>query len=143
MSATITVEARVVGRKQPLFTDWIVPLPEAGAAGRLPLRDVITRIVLEEVRDFQQRQAERRLARIMTKEQIERAAEAGKIDLHEKELKQEVDPQAAVETALQAFEDGLYYVFVDGAQIEALESEVAIQPDSRITFIRLVGLAGG
>jgi hypothetical protein len=83
------------------------------------------------------------LARILSKPEIERGAIQGKIDLGERDLKQVVDQEAAIDTALQAFEDGLYFVFVDGVQQTDLEHEVYLKSESRVTFIRLVALTGG
>lgn len=146
MSATLTIEAKVLGQKKPLFTDWVITLPPdqpPSEENRMRLRDLITKVVLEEVSAFQQRQEERRLARIMTKGEIEQALVKGKVDLGERDLKQKVDPDSAVETALQAFEDGLYYVFVEDEQIQNLDSEILLQPNTRVSFIRLVALAGG
>lgn len=148
MSANLIIEAKVLGQKKPLFNNWVVALPpEPGMPpareDRMRLRDLITKVVQEEVSAFQQRQAERRLARIMTKGEIEEALVKGKVDLGEHDLKQKIDPQVAVETALQAFEDGLYYVFIAGEQVQSLDSEVVLQPTTHVTFIRLVALAGG
>lgn len=141
---TITVEAKVVGQRRPVFTDWRVPLPP-DADGRRPLtlRDLITVVVSNEVEAFKQRQEERRLARVLTKEQIEEGAAKGKIESGEREFTQEVNTDAAVGTALQAFEDGLYFVFLDDVQQERLDQEVAVKNDSHLMFVRLVALAGG
>jgi hypothetical protein len=148
MSANLIIEAKVLGQKKPLFNNWVVALPPGPSQppmgeDRMRLRDLITKVVQEEVSAFQQRQAERRLARIMTKGEIEQALVKGKVDLGEHDLKQKVDPHVAVETALQAFEDGLYYVFIEGEQVQSLDSEVVLQPTTHVTFIRLVALAGG
>ena len=40
-------------------------------------------------------------------------------------------------------EDGLYLVVVDGVEQRSLDSQVFVNPDSRVTFVRLVMLAGG
>lgn len=145
MSTTITIEGKLLGQKKPLFTDWVVALPAEPLQpeNRMRLRDLIARVVQEEVRAFQQRQEERRLARILTKGEVEQAIVRGKVDMGERDSKQKVDPQAAVETALQAFEDGLYYVFVGGEQVQNLDDEVTVRADTRVTFMRLVALAGG
>ncbi len=145
MSTTITIEGKLLGQKKPLFTDWVVALPiePLQPENRMRLRDLIARVVQEEVRALQQRQEERRLARILTQGEIEQAIVQGKVDMGERDSKQKVDPEAAVETALQAFEDGLYYVLVDGEQVQSLDGEVVLQPNTRVTFIRLVALAGG
>ena len=146
MSANLIIEAKVLGQKKPLFNNWVIALPPGqppAREDRMRLRDLITKVVQEEVSAFQQRQAERRLARLMTKGEIEQALVTGKVDLGERDLKQTVDPHLAVETALQAFEDGLYYVFIEDEQIQSLDSEVSLQPTTHVTFIRLVALAGG
>ena len=141
---TITIEAKVVGQKRPLFTDYRLPLPpEVTASGRMTLRDLITRVVLQEVEAFRQRQEERQLAQVLAPQDIERAAQRGKIESGEREYKQEVDDDAAVSTALQAFEDGLYYVFLDDVQHDSLDQTVFVGDDSKVMFVRLVALAGG
>jgi hypothetical protein len=68
---------------------------------------------------------------------------SGKVDSGERDLKQAVDVEAAVTAALQAFEDGLYFVFAGAEQIASLDSEVVLQPEMRLAFVRLVALAGG
>ena len=140
----ITVEAKVVGQKRPLFIDYRLPLPpEVTGSGRTTLRDLITLIVLHEVEAFRQRQEMRRLAQVLSPQDIERSAERGKIDSGERDLQQDVDENAAVGTALQAFDDGLYFVFVDDVQQEALDQTVFVGDDSKVMFVRLVALAGG
>jgi hypothetical protein len=142
--STLTVSAKVVGQKKPVFTGWSIPLPPDFDGSRNPtLRDLITLVVGKEVEAFKLRQEQRKLAQILTAEQIQQGAERGKIDLGGRDLQQEVDEQAAIATALQGFEDGLYYVFVDDAQQESLDETVFVGADSRLMFVRLVALAGG
>ncbi|HZT42854.1 MAG TPA: hypothetical protein VFA07_11870 [Chthonomonadaceae bacterium] len=143
--ATITIEGKVFGQKRPLFTDWAIPLqPEESTGGeRLTLRAFIARVVREEVKAFQERQEQRRLVQALTQADITRGLMKGKIDMGGRDLQQEVDPQAAVDAALLAFEDGIYYVFVDEEQQTDLDREIYLQPDSKVTFLRLVALVGG
>ncbi len=139
----LTVGARVVGRRKPLLPDWQMPWPpeEAGGEG-LTLRELITRIVREEVQAFEQRQEQRKLVRILTEKQIESGLEKGRVDSGGRDLHQKVDADAAVGTALQAFEDGLYLVFLDDEEQRELDKQVFVQPNSRLTFVRLTLLAG-
>jgi hypothetical protein len=141
----ITIEARAVGRKQALVPEWAAPLPpelrQEGA--RLTLRDLLAGVVRAEVRAFRERQEARRLLQVLTEAQIAAGAAGGKIDMGGRDLQQEVDEGAAVETALQAFEDGLYLVILDGRELRSLDEEIALQQDSRLTFLRLTMLAGG
>lgn len=145
MPVTLTIDARLLGQKRPLFAGWSLPLPPdvAQPGASLPLRNLIAQVVRDEVAAFQQRQAERRLARVLSPGEIEQGAAQGKVDSGERDLRQAVDPEAAVATALQAFEDGLYFVLVEGEQVTSLDAEVRLDEQTRLSFIRLVALAGG
>ena len=144
MESTITIEGKQFGRGRVLFPSWSMPLPPESEEGRLTLRDLIARVVREEVAAFNDRQEARRLVRALTEREIAAGAERGKIDMGgREEALQEADGSAAVDAALLAFEDGLYYVFVDDEQAQALDAPVRLRADSRVTFLRLVALAGG
>lgn len=89
------------------------------------------------------RQEQRRLTRILTTGEIEQGVQRGKIDMGGHDWNQQVEPQAAVDNALQAFADGFYFVFIDDEQQQELDSQVYLKSDSHITFLRLVPLVGG
>jgi len=145
MSLTVRIEGKVIGQRRPQIPETVLSLPSAQKPDGRPmtLRDLITYIVLEEVAAFHQRQNERRLLRVLTEKEIAQLAEFGKVDPGGHNVQQTVDPQEAVKVALQAFEDSLYYVFIDGVQQHSLDDVVQIGPDSRILFVRLVPLVGG
>lgn len=108
----------------------------------MTLRELITQIVRGEVQAFEQRQQERKLVRILTEKEIEAGLEKGRVDSGGRDLHQEVDADQAIATALQAFEDGIYLVFLDDEEQRELDRQVYLQPDSKLTFVRLVLLAG-
>jgi hypothetical protein len=141
----LTISGKALGKKKPLFADWSIPFPPDLNDGgdHLTLREVITRVVRAEVEAFRQRQQDRTLLRALTANDIDKGVIRGKVDMGGRNLKQDVDADDAVGAALQAFEDGLYLVILDGAEQRDLNREVYLQPDSRITFVRLVMLAGG
>lgn len=145
MAIELTVEAKVVGQKRPLFTDWRVELPplDENQGDHLKLRDLITSIVRKEVEAFRPRQEDRKLARVMSRQEIERGMVGGKVDPGERDLQQQVNLDESVAVALQAFEDGLYFVFIDDVQQTNLDSEVFLKTDSRVVFLRLTALVGG
>ena len=142
----LTIEARAIGRRRPLIPRWDIPLPPAptGPAEPLTLRALITRIVLEEVAAYRSRQAERRLLRVLSDAQIADAAAKGRVIPGPRDIPPgvDVDESTAVGTALQAFEDALFLVFIDGREHRDLDEQVFPGPDSTITFVRLVALAG-
>ena len=141
----VTVRGKALGRKAPLFADFAVPLPPGwGPEEGATLRTVITRIVYDQVAAFQQRQADRRFVRALTARAIAAGAEAGKVAMGgDEEERAPADADQAVAAALQAFEDGLYLVAVDGQELRHLDAQVFLRPDSQITFVRLTLLAGG
>jgi hypothetical protein len=145
MSTSIVVEGKVVGQKRSLFTDWRIELPplDQNQGDHLKLRDLITSIVMKEVEAFRLRQEERKLARVMSRQEIEQSAVTGKVNPGERDLQQQVNLDEAVGVALQAFEDGLYFVFVDEVQQTNLDREVFLKMDSKVVFLRLTALVGG
>ena len=146
MNPTIQIEAKVMGQKKPIIDNWAFSLPPQAIESKndITLHDIIAWVVRAEVDAFHQRQHKRRFARILTRQEIEDGVRKGKIDSGDQEHEeQQVDAQAAVTTALEAFEDGLYYVFVNEVQIQSLEEVLDLHADSKMTFLRLVPLAGG
>jgi hypothetical protein len=138
------VSARSAGAKRPLFADWAVPppaRPEQGDGG-LTLRELIGHVVRAEVEAFRSRQEARRLDRVLTARQIEEGVARGRVAPEGRGIVQKVDEEDAVGAALQAFEDGLYLVVIDGREHRELDAQVFLTPDSRVTFIRLMFLAG-
>lgn len=140
---TLTIQTKVLGQRKPSFPSWTIPQPPQRSGDHLRLRDLIERVVREEVTAFNQRQSERTLIRFLSKAQIEQAAVAGKISMGGDEPGTLANADAAVDIALLAFTDGIYFVFVDEVQQESLEAEVFLKPESQVTFLRLTPLAGG
>lgn len=134
------IEAKVAGGRRTLFEPAEMDWPDSRT---LTLRDLLTAVVTEEVADFRDRQAADRLVRVLTEEQLAEGVLRGKVASGGSDLDQEVDEAAAVHTALEAFEDGFYFVFVDDEQVTSLDAAVTINPASTLLFVRLVPLAGG
>lgn len=144
--STLTIHGRAIGARKPLFADWSIPFPPEWAhdSNRLTLRDLIGRVVRTEVAAFRQRQEDRQVFRALTARQISEGAERGKIEMGGSEVPlQPVAEEQAVAVACQAFADGLFLVVIDEEDYHELEREVHLQPDSRVTFVRLTLLAGG
>ena len=143
MPPTLTVETQVLGSRQKL-PEWVVAYPAEWQVGGedVPLREVIAAIVREETVAFNERQEARALARALSLDEITQAAQSGKVDMGGRAASK-ADPDESVRVALQAFEDGMHLVFVDGEQAAKLDAVVRVQPDTRLRFVRLVMLAGG
>lgn len=140
----IQIEARVIGRRKPVVRPWQLPIPDAWRTGEkaLCLRDLIVLAVTHEVAAFNQRQEQNQFLNVLTNRQTADQAKSGSIRFGDRDP-QKADKDKAIEVALEAFEDGLYYVFLDGVQIADLGERITLSPDSQVTFVRLVALAGG
>ena len=136
------IESKVLGQRKRPFEPWELDLFESKTE-ILSLEQFLCRVVIQEVETFKIRQEERKLLRVLSKEEIVAGTLKGKVDMGGRDLEQEVEPQEAIENALLAFKDGFYYVFVDEKQIEKLDEEITLYPTSHILFLRLVPLVGG
>jgi len=54
-----------------------------------------------------------------------------------------VDPVNQYEIAIEAFEGNGFIVLVDDTQVEELDAEISLQPETSVTFLKLVPLVGG
>ena len=138
----LTVEFKTTGRREraPSFG---VPLPDGATDGGLTLRELIALAVREELAAFSERRVERTFAQVLTDERLAAGRAAGRIDSGERRSPPPPSPDVAVGTAIEAFEDGLFLVLVDGRQETDLDAQVFVAADSTVTFVRLVALAGG
>lgn len=55
----------------------------------------------------------------------------------------QVNPEEQYRLALASFKRNGFVVLADGRQVEGLDTEVALQADVRVTFLKLVPLVGG
>ena len=87
----LTIAAKALGRKKPLFEDYAVSPPSAITAGQpVTLRDLIGHVVRAEVTAFKDRQAERRLVKALPARQITDGLAAGKVQAGGSELDQQM-----------------------------------------------------
>ena len=139
------ISTRQLGKKKPPTSDWDYTPPEEWLGpgdGGLTLRELLTRIVQDEVAAYNQRKKEERLTAVLSQREIEAAAARGKITMGGNEEWPQADADAAVGEALQAFEDGLYLVFLDEVEQTDLDAQIFLKVDSTLTFIKLTFLTG-
>ena len=132
------VETKIVGRRTP-FERRPIELPD----GPHTLESLLTQLVHHEVAAYHERQNSVGILRVLTEQEIEGGSTTGKISVAPQERGATVTPEDATQTALTAFKDGLYYVFLDDQQIEDLNQPLKLRPDSTLLLLRLTALAGG
>lgn len=138
---TLQVEAAVAGRTRAGAPDHalVVSLP----AGPTPLRDLIEAIVRAEVESFLARAGDERTVRVLTEQALAEGLASGSVRSGGREVAAEVDPDRAVQTAIEAEQDGLFQTIVDDEPVDDLDGVVDVRDGTRVMFLRLVPLAGG
>lgn len=145
MKSTITISGKLLGKNQPLFSDWCIVLPDETLNARkdFTVRELLTQIILAEIESFRTRQEKRRIAYILSPAEIDQGVRRGKIEMGGQDLIQDVDEEEAIALAMEAFEDGFYFIFIDDKQQDNLDQQVTLKADSQVLFLRLVPLVGG
>jgi hypothetical protein len=134
------VEARTIGQRDATLQPREFDLSDL----RHPtLRELIGRVVREELAAYDASQQQRALLRVLSPADLARGAETGRYAAEPRERQTLPSPDEAVATALQAFQDELFVVFVDDRQVEDLDALLTVGPGTRLRFLRLVALAGG
>jgi len=104
---------------------------------KISIRELIRQRVTQEVDEFNSRQPA--VFRMLVQpSDTERTLNGFKF--HKPRL---VDPITQYEKAIEAFEGNGFIVLVDDHQIERLDDEIALHPETSITFLKLVPLVGG
>ena len=104
---------------------------------KISIRELIRQRVTQEVDEFNSRQPA--VFRMLVQpSDTERTLNGFKF--HKPRL---VDPITQYEKAIEAFEGNGFIVLVDDHQIERLDDEIALHPETSVTFLKLVPLVGG
>jgi hypothetical protein len=82
------------------------------------------------------------IKRFLSNNEIENQADTGKVGFGGRYNEKNAEPQNAVSTALLAFSDGLYRVYVCDVEITSLDSALTLRDGDILTFIRFTMLAG-
>lgn len=127
-----------VGKRKPFLTKKEYILSSAPTT----LRELITEIVAHHVREYNERAEESQLIAFLTEEEISTKVTQGKVGFGSKYDDRQASEEASIQTALLAFEDGLYRVFLREEEVSELSSKIDIQDEDDITFIKFTMLAG-
>ena len=104
---------------------------------KISIRELIRQRVTQEVEEYNSRQPT--VFRMLVQpNDTERTLNGFKF--HKPRL---VDPETQYEKAIEAFEGNGFIVLVDNYQIESLDTEIDLQPETSVTFLKLVPLVGG
>jgi hypothetical protein len=106
-------------------------------AGRISVRELIRTRVANEVRDYNLSQPEY-FRGLVQPTDAERSLNGFRM-----RKRRRIDPEKQFELAIKAFYANGFIVLVNDRQVDELEEEIEIRPDTTVTFLKLVPLVGG
>ncbi|WP_134742007.1 hypothetical protein [Nocardioides sp. 503] len=131
------VETKIVGSRDTESLHVQVPL------GNGTLRELLSELVRHELAAYEQRRTSSRTLQVLTPADLARGVDTGVYGRENRAVPAPPPEAEAIERAVEAFTDGLVFVFVDGLQVEEIDAPVVVRPDSTLRLVRLVALAGG
>ena len=134
----VYIKLKSVGKRRPVLDNTPYALPN----GITTLRNLIEAVVRQEVEKYNSRGTENMLVPFLTEAQISEQSTVGKIGFGRLYSDKKANPEKAVETALQSFEDGLFRVIAVDIEATELDAPLTIHENDTLTFIRLTFLSG-
>jgi hypothetical protein len=104
---------------------------------RITVRDLIRARIANEVRDYNLSQPEY-FCGLVQPTGAERTLNGFKMP-----KRRRIDPEKQFELAMSAFYANGFILLVDDRQVDELEEEIEVRPDTTVTFLKLVPLVGG
>jgi hypothetical protein len=147
MTVAVRVSATVTGHRRAGVREHGLELELP--SGPVSARQLIEAAVTAEVAAYQARAEEASLVRVLTEKSLQEALARGAVRLGGPQDDSSgaappasVDVGTAVQTALLAFVDGLFKVFVGDDELTE-DADVEVADGAALLFLRLVPLAGG
>lgn len=106
-------------------------------AGRITVRDLIRQRVFHEVEEYNRRKPDT-FRGLVQPSDSERTLNGYRL-----KHPRMVDPDMQLAKAIDAFAGNQIIMLVDDHQVESLDEEIIVAPDTRVSFLRLTPLVGG
>jgi hypothetical protein len=103
----------------------------------LTVRELIRARVYQEVREYNLRQPEY-FRGLVQPADAERTLNGFKVP-----RRRRIDPEKQFENAIESFYRNGFMILVNDQQVDELEEEIEVSPDTTVTFLKLVPLVGG
>ncbi len=143
MKIRVNIKSMGKRRQSIVPVTYDLPLGSGESSGTsFTVRELILGLTEAGVTDYNQRLEQPEILKCLTKEAIEDKAESGKISFGTIYGEKKADLQAAMDNAIQCFEDGIYRIFLDERPLKELNEAVEAGEDNVFTFVRLTMLTG-
>lgn len=133
----INVSVKSIGKRKNVISKHRMQLPFAPSS----LKVLLSEIIKQNIEQLEEKQEENNIFIYLTKSEVESQALNGKVGFGTIYNPKQPDLTESIKTATQAFEDGLFRVFVNNEEVEELDTPLEMDSDE-VVFIRLTMLAG-
>ncbi|WP_282628834.1 hypothetical protein [Empedobacter sedimenti] len=140
---TIHVNVKQLGKKHPILAEQ--PINIDTQKDTISIQELLDFIVQQQVENYNQKPIEKEdedVQKLPKENYLPLLIESGKVGFSSIYNENKADLSKAQETARQAFEDGMFAIFLGDQQFEDLAEEVSLTSNQSFTFIRLTFLAG-
>ena len=104
---------------------------------RITIRELIRSRVYQEVQDYNLKQGQV-FNRLVQPDETEKTLTGWKL-----KKPRQLDWKRQLDRALEAFEGNQILILVNDRQAESLDEEIVLEPQTTVTFLRLMPLVGG
>jgi hypothetical protein len=133
MSTTLTIRDETTSSFGGDNEEFTLDVP----TGRITVRELIRTRVYQEVHDYNLRRPEY-FRGLVQPTDAERTLNGFKV-----RQRRRIEPEKQFERAIESFFRNGFLVLVNDRQVEELEEEIEIRPDTTVAFLKLVPLVGG
>lgn len=142
INTSIYISIKKLGKRQPIIEKQVFLLTQTFLETPT-LQNFIQLVVEKEVTTYNKTVTNQSLLPYLGKTTLSKMAQHGKVDFSAVYNTKSAIKTEAVSTALQAFEDGLFMVLIDGGNCRNLKQKIQFRENSEVVFLRLVALSGG
>lgn len=138
LNMQVFINLKQIGKRRNVIDRQALTLVSAPAT----VAELIAAVVCRQVEEYNDRLEQSELLNCLTDDQVRQKAVAGKIGFGELYNQASAQAEKAVHTALQAFEDGIFRLFVNETEVAGLRTALTLNEGDTLTFIRLTLLTG-
>lgn len=134
----VYVSVKQIGKRDSFIKKQEIEVSD----GIQTLRDLVTDIVTRNVKNYNKKQTDSQWVDYLMDETIMKNITVGKVGFGFHYNEKKAKEKQAIETAILAYKDGIYRVFINEDEKKDLEEIINLKGEDTITFVRLVMLAG-
>ncbi len=139
----VTISVKQLGKKYPILQEKSIEIGTSKA--KIFVNELLELVVEQQVKQFLSSSFEiddEDKTHLPKDNYLPILIDTGKVGFGAVYNHKKPNVEVAQQTAIQAFEDGIYVVFYGDEQLEKLNQEIDLTEKKIITFIRLTFLAG-